>query len=256
MTLITADPPVPRPPRPVTVTIALWLQISAVVMLLVLLGLLIGHAVYFDDLISRAVELVPDADPDEVSGERTGNVVTTVVPGVVVLVVAIWLAVTAVPMFRGSNVARIFVFVAGGAHLLLCASPFVAGAAIIPLFLAAGEPEYGPEYEDLPPDDLVWEDSKFYDALYSHTTAAEDAFFAGQAAVTVVEVCLLLAVVVLLAVPPASRWFVPRPAWPPAPVPVPVGPYVLHPSGLPYLVCPDPSVHVPQPPNPPTDPPA
>jgi len=254
MTVISADPPAPRPPRPVTVTVAFWLQLAAVLMLLGLLGLMVAHAVYFDDLISRAAELVPDADPDEVSGERTGNVVTTAVPGVVVLAVAAWLAATAIPVLRGSNVGRIFVFIAGGAHLLLCLSPFVLGAAFIPLFIAGG-PEYGyvPEedipLEDLPPDGEAWVNSRFYDALYSNTTAAEDAFYAGQAAIIGVEVLLLIAVVVILAVPPASRWFVPRsvPAWPP----MPVGPYAGYPAALPYVICPDPSVHV-RPPAEPT----
>ncbi|GIF67428.1 hypothetical protein Ais01nite_54630 [Asanoa ishikariensis] len=238
-------------------TIAFWLQLAAVLMLLGLLGLIVGHAVYFDELISRAVELVPDADPDEVNGERVGNVVTTVIPGVIILVVAVWLAATAIPVLRGSNVGRIFVFIAGGAHLLLCASPFVAGAAIIPLFIASGpayEPEYVPEdipQDGFPPDDIFWEDSKFYDTLYSDTTPAEDAFFAGQAAVTVVEVVLVLAVVVLLAVPPAYRWFVPRPAL----QPLPVGPYAGYPAALPYVICPDPSVHVPPSATPPATPP-
>ncbi|SNT58623.1 hypothetical protein SAMN05421812_11133 [Asanoa hainanensis] len=236
MTLITADPP---RPRPVTVTVAFWLQLAAVLTLLALLGLLVAHAVYYDGLISRAAELVPNVDPGEVSGERVGNVVTTAVPGVVVLVVVLWLAATALPMLRGSNVARIFVFVAGGAHLLLCASPFLAGAAMIPLFIAS-DPGYAPE------DDLVWaEGSTFYDTLYNNTTPAEDAFMAGQAAVTVIEVVLLLAIVVLLAVPPASRWFVP-----PRPPVLPVGPYAVYPyAGYPYLVCPDPSVHLPQEPK-------
>jgi hypothetical protein len=183
MTLITADPPAPRPPRPATVTVAFWLQLAAVLLLLVLLGLMVGHAIYFDGLISRAVELVPDADPSEVSGERTGNVLTTVVPGAIILVVVAWLAATAWPLLRGRNVARILVFIAGGAHLLVCAAPFVAGAALIPLFIATG-PEYGPEYdsgytpEGVPLDDIVWEDSRFFDTLYGSATATEDVLYA------------------------------------------------------------------------------
>jgi hypothetical protein len=59
MTLITADPQLSRPPRPASVTVAFWLQIGAVGLLLGLIGLAVAHAVYFDEQISRAVALVP-----------------------------------------------------------------------------------------------------------------------------------------------------------------------------------------------------
>ena len=268
MTLITADPQPSRPPRPALVTVAFWLQVGAVLLLLGLVGLLIAHAVYYDDQISRAAGLVPDVDPAEVSGERSGNVLGAVIPGAVLLVVAGWLGATALPMRRGRNVARVLVFVGAGAHLLVCAGPCLGGLATIP-FAVTSYPETGPD--GVPLDGVPWEESRFLDTLYSATMAVDDAFFGGFAIGTGIEVLLALAIVVLLAVPPANRYFVPRPpapAWPsgyalpvgyapvgypppvgaPAPVaqPWPGGP-AWPPSpypGLPYVICPDPSAHV------------
>lgn len=251
MTLIAAETRPPRPPRPGSVLVAFWLQLAGVLVLLVMAGLVVAYAVYFDGQISRAVELVPEADPDEVSAERTGNVVTSAVMGGLILVVAVWLAATAVPVLRGSNVARILVFIGAGAHLLLCAAPCLSGAALAPIFLA-GAPEE-------PPDDLYageepWQESRFLETLYSDTLPFEDGFFLGMSVGSLVELMLAVAVVVLLAVPPASRYFVPRPpapvwpggyalpAWPPSPPPA-----VPHPA-LPYVICPDPSAHVKPPP--------
>ncbi|MEU8152671.1 hypothetical protein AB0B94_03275 [Micromonospora sp. NPDC048986] len=92
-------------------------------MALVLLGLAaltVAEAVHFDGQIDRAVRLVPDADPDEVAGERQGNVAMTLILGVPAVLLAVWLAATAVPLRRGVNVARILVFVASGGQLLIC----------------------------------------------------------------------------------------------------------------------------------------
>ncbi|WP_173059805.1 hypothetical protein [Phytohabitans houttuyneae] len=258
-----------RPRRPASVTVAFWLQVAAVLALLVMVGLTVAYAVYFDGQISRVAEMVPDADPDEVSAERTGNVVTSVVTGALILVVAVCLAATAVPMFRGSNVARIMVFVAAGAHILLCAAPCIGGAAVAPIFLASApeEPYLGEE---------PWEESRFLETLYSESLPFEDGYFLGMAAGTGLELMLVIAVVVLLVVPPANRYFVPRPpapAWaggyvlpagtlvpaqaypPPAPWPAgppwPRAPAGPHP-GLTYVICPDPSAHLPPPPRDPS----
>ncbi|MEH1130724.1 hypothetical protein [Micromonospora sp. CPCC 206061] len=240
-------------------TVAFWLQLAAVLALLLMVGLVVAYAVYFDGQISRAVELVPEADPEEVSGERVGNIVTSVVMGVMILAVGVWLAATAVPVLRGSNVARILVFVAAGAHLLLCAAPCLGGAALAPIFLAGApeEPSEGPYVGQEP-----WEESRFIETLYSQTLPFEDGFFLGMTVGFGIEVLLVIAVVVLLAVPPASRYFVPRrppPAWPgayamPAGAAWPMRPSwpgasaVPHP-GLPYVICPDPSIHETPPPG-------
>ena len=73
MTLITADPQLSRPPRPASVTVAFWLQIGAAGLLLGLIGLAVAHAIYFDEQISRAVALVPGADPLEVERRAFGQ---------------------------------------------------------------------------------------------------------------------------------------------------------------------------------------
>jgi hypothetical protein len=241
-----------RPSRPASVTVAFWLQLAVVLVLFVMVGLVVAYAMYFDGQISRAVELVPEADPDEVSAERVGNLVTSVVLGAIILAVAVWLAASAVPVLRGSNVARILVFIAAGAHVLLCAAPCLSGAAIAPVFLA-GAPEEPPAGVYV--GEEAWQESRFIETLYSQTLPFDDAFFLGMTVGSVMEVMLAVAVVVLLAVPPASRYFVPRrpaPAWsggyaPPAGsawpmVPPWPGALAVHP-GLPYVICPDPSVH-------------
>ncbi|BCB82974.1 hypothetical protein [Phytohabitans suffuscus] len=258
MTLLAAEARPPRPPRPASVTVAFWLQFAAAAVLLIVLGLAVANAVYFDGQISRAVELVPEADPDEVNAERVGNIVSSVVTGGVLVATAAFLAATAVPALRGSNVARILVFVAAGAHILLCATPCVAGAAAAPIFLAAVPEEEPPEGVYAGED--FWQESRFIETLYTQTSPVEDGFFLGMTAGSGLEVLLVIAVVILLAVPPANRYFVPRPpapTWPggyappaaagwPMAAPWPGTPAVPHP-GLPYVICPDPSAHVPPP---------
>ncbi|GIF49547.1 hypothetical protein DFJ67_4824 [Asanoa ferruginea] len=214
MTMITADARLSRPPRPASVTVAFWLQVGAVGLLLALIGVLVAHAIYFDDQISRAVALVPDADPLEVSDERSGNLYGAVVPGALLLLMAVWLAVTAVPMRRGRNVARILVFVGAGAHALVCLAPCAAGFMAIP-FLIGGISEAAPD--DVPMDGVPWEESRFLETLYGQTTSFDDAFFGGIAIGTGLELLLVITIAILIAVPPAHRYFVPRPptpAWP------------------------------------------
>jgi hypothetical protein len=256
------SPPVtaPRPPRPATVTIAFWLQLVVVLVLLGLAVLTVIEAVHFDGQIDRAVRLVPDADPDEVAGERQGNVAMALILGVPAVLLAVWLAVTAVPVWRGGNLARILVFVASGAQLLVCFAQCCSGAFLVPLLTTPGiDAEAAPEWDD------EWEPSKFFDTLYAGTDPWDDLFFpaAGLGVLTVLT--LSTAVVLLLALPPAKRWFVPGaatealpgPVWPmPAPYYAPTGygypsvplvPGFLPPSQpLPpgYLICPDPAVHL------------
>ncbi|MGW0213181.1 hypothetical protein ACWDXH_02180 [Micromonospora chokoriensis] len=251
---------VPRPPRPVIVTVAFWLQLAVVLVLLALAALAVAEAVHFDGQIDRAVRLVPDADPDEVAGERRGNVAMTLILGVPAVLLAIWLAVTAVPVRRGGNVARILVFVAGGAQLLVCFAQCCSAGFLVPLLTA---PEFGPEP---PPDWDEWETSTFFDTLYSGTDPWDQLLVpvAGLGVLTVLA--LTAGMVLLLALPPAHRWFVPgsvketppAPAWsmpgpsyampaygyPPVPlVPGFPPPSQQLPSG--YLICPDPAAHLP-----------
>lgn len=225
-----AAPPV-RPARPGTVTVAFYLQLAIVLLLLVGIGIAVAQAVHFDGLIDRAARLT-DADPAEVSSERTGNVIGTLVVGVPSLLLAVWLAACAVPLHRGSNAARILTVVAGGLQLLACVGPFGCGLLLIPMMFAAppeweGAGEPPPEWET----DPYFADSEFYDTLYADS--AQDWFFAGLGLVGLVVFALSLAVVVLVLVPPANRYFVPRHDAPASPWPLasypPVYPYPTYP---------------------------
>ncbi|MFG3698772.1 hypothetical protein ACGF5C_12765 [Micromonospora sp. NPDC047620] len=220
-----ADAPL-RPPRPATVTIAFWLQLVAVLVLLGLVALVVTQAIQWDGQIDRAVRAVPDADPDEVRGERWSNVVGAVVLGLPALLLALWLAATALPVRRGGNVARILVFVAGGIQLVVCCGQSFAGVLAFPLLLGLGlgfdEPYAEGEYPadgSVDPEADFWAESKFVETLYSESDPFDAVLFplAGLGVLTVL--LLTLAVVLLLALPPAHRWFVPRAAFPAAPLP-------------------------------------
>jgi hypothetical protein len=263
MTLPTAEPV--RPARPTTVTVAFWLQLAAVGVLLAMIGLAIAAAVQFDGRIDRAAQLVPDADPDEVSGERFVNWMTMVTVAVPALFLAVWFAATARPVRRGGNTARILVFVAGGLQLLFCLGPGCLGALFIPLAFGAVD-EGWTETED---GELVWEESEFMETLYGGSDISEDLFAMGAAGGGLLVFVLTAAVVLLLALPPANRYFVPRAETPPAATwaaypALPAGPATLPayvpPPGYPaapvyavppgYMICPDPSRHLPPPPEP------
>ncbi|MEU8111582.1 hypothetical protein [Micromonospora sp. NPDC048947] len=249
----------PRPPRPITVTVAFWLQLAVVLVLLGLAALTVAEAVHFDGQIDRAVRLVPDADPAEVAGERQGNVAMTLVLGVPAVLLAVWLAATAVPVRRGVNVARVLVFVASGGQLLVCFAQCCCGGFLVPALTM-------PDIGDEPPQDWdEWETSTFFDTLYSGTDPWDDLFFPAAGLGVLTVLALSATVVLLLALPPANRWFVPRtanealpgPAWVmPVPAYAPTGygyptaplvPGFLPPNQpLPpgYLICPDPAAHL------------
>ncbi|RZU72585.1 hypothetical protein EV384_0956 [Micromonospora kangleipakensis] len=245
-------PPDAAPVRPAIVTAAFWVQLATVVVLLLLVGLVVVQAVRYDGQIDRALGLVPDADPVEVSDERSGNVFTALAMGVPALLLAGWLAATARPLSRGSNTARVLVFVAAGAQLLLCLFQGCSGVLFIPLVLAAGaaDPGFDPS-EGVPPDGPDWEQSKFLDTLYAQGNPADVFFGVGGLGVLAVLV-LTTVVVVLLLLPEAGRWFRPPPAVPAGAHPMasssgypPVG--VTFPPG--YMICPDPALHLAHPPT-------
>ncbi|MFB6392363.1 hypothetical protein [Polymorphospora lycopeni] len=166
--------------------------------------------------------------------------------GLPTLVLAVWLAATAVPVLRGSNVGRILVFVAGGAQLAVCGLQGCSGLLFLPLLVAIDDVGYVEEGAVDGPDGL-WEESEFLATLYAEPIPFGDLSFLATGVGTVLVLTLTGAVVLLLALPPAHRYFVPRPARQPAPPPVPAWP--VHPGGyavpMPYLVCPDPSAHFP-----------
>lgn len=275
-----ADEPV-RPARPTTVTVAFWMQLAIAALLVVLAGLAVAATVQFDGQIDRAAGLVPDADPDEVRGERIGNVVTGLSIAVPALLLAVWFAATARPVRRGGNTARILVFVAGGLQLLLCCGQGCLGVFFVPFLLtdSAGMETEGPDGE------LIWEESEFFETLYGDTDLASDLLSMGAAGGLFLVLVLTAVVVLLLTVPPAHRFFVPAgdaptgpkgaapaPAWPYPTAPFPpfttfppftnFPPGATFPPGAPlpgayppvyapvppgYLICPDPAVHLPRP---------
>ena len=105
-------------------------------------------------------------------------------------------------------------FIGAGAHLLVLLAPCVAGFAVIP-FLVSDFSDAVPD--DVPIDGAPWEQSQFLDTLYGRTTSFDDAFFGGVAIGTGIELLLVITIAILVAVPPAHRYFVPRPptpAWP------------------------------------------
>ncbi|MEV0561759.1 hypothetical protein [Dactylosporangium sp. NPDC050588] len=225
---------VQRPARPAQVTVAFWLQLAAAAVLLTVVGLVVAYAVHYDAEISRAAGMVPGVDPREVDTERTGNLFSALFVGVPTLVLALWLGITALPVLRGSNVARIFVFVAAAGQLLLITLQMCGGLLMLPLLATADW-----DSDVVVDDGASWdspESSQFQSTLWDRVEDFSDLAFLGGALGLFLVVTLSVAVVLLLALPPAHRYFVPRAA---APVP-PAWP--AYPG--PYFICPDPSAHV------------
>ncbi|WDZ86136.1 hypothetical protein [Micromonospora cathayae] len=271
----TATEPV-RPDRPTIVSVAFWLQLGLAGVLLAVAGLAIAAAVQFDGQITRAAEIVSGADPDEVSGERVGNVLTAVLLAVPALFLAVWFAATARPLRRGGNTARTLVYVGAGLQLLLLCGQGCLGLFLLP-FSGGGD---WTEAED---GELVWEESEFSETLYGDVDLGTELLGVGSFGGLLLVFALSLAVVLLVSVPPANRYFVPRTEQPAVPPPVawsylaapppayatpsgyPVPPgYPTLPSGYPavpptgypvppgypvvppgYLICPDPARHLP-----------
>ncbi|WP_433363857.1 hypothetical protein [Dactylosporangium sp. CA-152071] len=213
---------------------AFWLQLAASAVLLTVVGMVVAYAVHYDAEISRAAGMVPGVDPREVDTERTGNLFSALFVGVPALVLALWLGITALPVLRGSNVARIFVFVAAAGQLLLITLQMCGGLLMLPLLATADW-----DSEVVVDDGASWdspEASQFQSILWDRVEDFSDLAFLGGALGLFLVVTLSVAVVLLLALPPAHRYFVPRAA---APVP-PAWP--AYPG--PYFICPDPSAHV------------
>ncbi|MEV4510128.1 hypothetical protein AB0K00_14330 [Dactylosporangium sp. NPDC049525] len=223
-----------RPPRPAQVNVAFWLQLAAVTLLLGVVGATIAQAVHYNAEVSRVAALVGGVDPGEVRDERASNIMLALFVGVPTVVLCLWLAVTAWPVRRGSNIARIFVFVAGGGQVLLAVAQVCGGFLLAPLAFTAMD-----SGDDVIVDDGVsWEgDSEFIDTLYSRTETVSGIYFVGVLLAALSVLAITLTVVLLLALPPAHRYFSPKPpqAWPPHPA---LGP-------MPYYICPDPSAHLP-----------
>lgn len=217
-------------PRPATVTVAFALQIALVGVLLLLVGTTVAEAIHYDGIIDRAA-LATSPDPGEVSSERSFNVVSAIVAGFLGLALAVWLAITAIGMRRGSNVARVLALVGLGLPLLglgaLCAAGGLVGLAVLGIFLA-------PIDESGPPDEefgLEPFNETFYSELDRLNAGGWSiAFEAVDGVAMTLGAMLAVAVAVLLLVGPTNRFF--RPSAPRPPVPVlwyPLPPWSGHP---------------------------
>ncbi|WP_089250922.1 hypothetical protein [Asanoa hainanensis] len=179
-------------------TVAFWLQLTAVVLLLALAAVAVALAVEFDERITYVADVLP-SDPDEVRAERTVNVGTAAIVAGLLVAAAICLAATAWPIRRGSSRARTLVFVVAGMHLLIgvesCASGMASGALV--LALSGSES----------PQAHFWTDSPFDEALYLESTTAHDILLASQIAGTIIATLAVFVVVVLVTVPAAQRHF-------------------------------------------------
>lgn len=217
----TAAPAVPtdpasipeRGPRPATAAVAAVLQLLIVLLALGLVAVAwVGYTSY-DQLIDRAVELVPEADPDAVASERGGNRFGSTMASVMFGGIALWFGATLWPAWRGSNIARIMTAVGAGmqsaiALLISCGGGFFGLLALI-----ASDPGF--EGEDPFSDPGFYEEDPFYDKL-SQLQDSGAGMWPGLALSLGGMLLMLLAgaLLVLLLVPPSNRWFSPRPPAP------------------------------------------
>ncbi|MEV4416233.1 hypothetical protein [Catellatospora sp. NPDC049609] len=223
-----APHPQDRGPRPATAAVAAWLQ-GAVALLA---ASLIPFAWYmharWTGLIDEAVRSTPGVDLDVVAAERSsslfGAIVFTVVAGLTVL----WFGGTLAPLWRGSNVARVMSLVGsgmvglGGALTTCCG--MLSGLLFLPLLISMPmEPDPAGEPVSPLPEDAYFADDPFTARLYELSDRelpwSELVFALGIP----LAVLSLVAIFVLLLVPPSNRWYSPRQAQPPFPAhPYPV----------------------------------
>jgi hypothetical protein len=212
-------------PRPATVTVAAWLQGAAVLLGFLLIIVAWSAHMHWLDLIDQASQSV-GADPAAVAAERgsdlTGTVVATVLLGLAVL----WFGGTLVPMWRGSNVARIVSLVGSGlvglAGFVLIFCGFGLGFLFAGLFLS-GPMEPMPDGSD--PFEDVGSGDPFSDRLYE--LSGNSTYWTDVVGPIIVLLLgmLLIAVFVLLLVRPSNRWYSRRQVQP-------YGPYAGHGSYL------------------------
>ena len=232
---VPGSPALPGSPavaaRPAVVTAAFWFQVALVAVLLILVGTSIAGAVHYNGLIDEAARATTP-DPEEVAFEREGNLAGTLFTGIPLLILAVWLGLSAVWMRRGNNIARILTWIGLGAPVLLGLGACFLGFAGI-LAVAAFVP-----FDESFPDDPEFTDDpgfdgggEFYDKLYSldNGSVAYDVVISSALALAVL---FAVTVVVLLFTGPANRFFrplgrggpahfpygsMPGPLYPPAP---------------------------------------
>ncbi|MCM0678170.1 hypothetical protein NCC78_26350 [Micromonospora phytophila] len=161
-------------------------------------------AVHHNGQVDRVIERVPYADPVEVSIERRVNLLMALLSGVPALLLAGWLAATAFRLRRGSNTARILVFVAACGQVLLCPALGCFGALLVRTQLAADPGTGGSSY---PTFDLAGGEQSEFDMMIEVQSPTLDLVF-GMVSLGLLLVPVISAVVVvLLRRPDAAGWF-------------------------------------------------
>ena len=200
------------------VTVAFWLQCALIFALLVLVGVAVAEAIRYDGLVDQAA-LGTNPDPEDLLFERTTNVEGALFTTLPLMVLAIWLGLTAAWVRRGSNVARILTWVGLGAPVLLsglfCIVGGVFGVLLFAALGAAPEDDFdsGEEFPDGGFSSL--DSSDFYDRLANLDSGGWSVAF-GAIGTTFAAIALLLALAVgvLLLTGTANRYFRPEGAKP------------------------------------------
>jgi len=234
----------PVPVRPTVVGVAFWFQVTLVGLLLLTVGVLIADAIHYDGLIDQAAR-VSGTDPSEVSAERDSSLGFTLLFGLPLLVLTVWLGATATFVGRGSNVARILTWVGLSAPVALCLVSCLLGGFVgaigVLAFSSLGEPIEGDDGEiALEPE---WQDDGFYGRLYDLDSGGWSLVYDAVLAFAAPSAALLaVAIIVLLATKPAGRYF--RPDQGQQLIPY-AGPALYHPAGAQPFPPPAPMFHYP-----------
>lgn len=188
----------PARARPATATVAFWLHIGGAGVGLIVVALVAGYAIWLDGLIDRAAELT-NANPHVVSEKRSSNAWIAAMVGGPALLIAIWLAATAVPVWRAREAARVLAIVGASVQVLGCCGANVTGwTAAYPLLVlgASLRPGYMEEGAR----------SGFTDRLYEMQTESVLCVLPAAALVILAVMCVAwLAACVLLLVRPRRR---------------------------------------------------
>ncbi len=235
MIISVGAPAAPPPVRPATVRAAVVVQIGAAALLLAGAVVAAVAAVLQNAAITEAARTVA-ADPMIVEEERFGNAFTAVVPGGICVVLALWFGGLTIGLWRGANVARILTMVGAGVPVLCglcqCAGGLAMGALLVGLPEGPPPSEFDPEIPAEPGLDR-------YDVFYAEldrvsTTVVWMPVVASLLAFLIFAA--ILAVVILLVMPSAHRYFRPdggRPDIRYVPVPYPVYYWPGPPPGAP-----------------------
>nr|WP_221381034.1 hypothetical protein [Actinoplanes polyasparticus] len=201
----------PVPVRPTVVGVAFWFQVTLVGLLLLTVGVLIADAIHYDGLIDQAAR-VSGADEWEVSAERDSSLGFTLLFGLPLLVLTVWLGATLTFVGRGSNVARILTWVGLSAPVALCLVSCLLGGFVgaigVVAFSSLGEPIEGDDGEIVLEQE--WRDDGFYGRLYDLDSGGWSLVYDAVLAFAAPSAALLaVAIIVLLATRQAGRYFRP-----------------------------------------------